>query len=144
MELVQLDRDDEGVLAAANGADLLVDVIPFEAAHAEQLLALDIGAIVAISSASVYADEQGRTLDEAEGVDDFPEFPVPIPSPSRPLSRATRRTRRRRRSSSGSCSRTGASPLPSFAPARSTGAATGWHASGSSSSAHSTGGPTSS
>jgi nucleoside-diphosphate-sugar epimerase len=27
----------------------------------------------------VYADEQGRTLDEAQGVDDFPELPVPIP-----------------------------------------------------------------
>jgi nucleoside-diphosphate-sugar epimerase len=27
----------------------------------------------------VYADDQGRTLDEAEGVDDFPELPVPIP-----------------------------------------------------------------
>ena len=27
----------------------------------------------------MYADEQGRTLDEAEGVDDFPELPVPIP-----------------------------------------------------------------
>lgn len=57
----------------------MVDVIPFEAAHAEQLLRLDVGAIVAISSASVYADEQGRSLDEAQGVDDFPEFPVPIP-----------------------------------------------------------------
>jgi nucleoside-diphosphate-sugar epimerase len=79
MELVQLDRDEEGALAVANGADLLVDVIPFEAAHAEQLLALDVGAIVAISSASVYADEQGRTLDEAKGVDDFPDFPIPIP-----------------------------------------------------------------
>jgi nucleoside-diphosphate-sugar epimerase len=54
-------------------------VIPFEAAHAEQLLTLDVGAIVAISSASVYADDQGRTLDEAHGVDDFPDFPVPIP-----------------------------------------------------------------
>jgi nucleoside-diphosphate-sugar epimerase len=75
-----LDRDDEGALGAvANGFDLLVDVIPFEAAHAEQVLALDVGAIVAISSASVYADEQGRTLDEAQGVDEFPEFPVPIP-----------------------------------------------------------------
>lgn len=77
--LVQLDRNEEGALEVANGADLLVDVIPFEAAHAEQLLALDVGAVVAISSASVYADEQGRTLDEAQGVDDFPEFPVPIP-----------------------------------------------------------------
>jgi nucleoside-diphosphate-sugar epimerase len=76
---VLLDRDTEGALTVASGFDLLIDVIPFEAAHAEQLLALDVGAIVAISSASVYADEQGRTLDEAQGVDDFPDFPVPIP-----------------------------------------------------------------
>ena len=78
-EFVALDRDEEGALAVANGVDLFVDVIPFNAAHAEQLLQLDVGAVVAISSASVYADEQGRTLDEAQGVDDFPEFPVPIP-----------------------------------------------------------------
>jgi nucleoside-diphosphate-sugar epimerase len=76
---VALDRDEDGALSIANGFDLVVDVIPFEAAHAEQLLELETGALVAISSASVYADEQGRTLDEAEGVDDFPEFPVPIP-----------------------------------------------------------------
>ena len=57
----------------------MVDVIPFEAAHAQQLLGLDTGALIAISSASVYADDEGRTLDEAEGVDDFPELPVPIP-----------------------------------------------------------------
>jgi nucleoside-diphosphate-sugar epimerase len=78
-DYVALDRDEDRALDVANGFDLLVDVIPFEAAHAEQLLRLDVGAIVAISSASVYADEQGRTLDEAQGVDDFPEFPVPIP-----------------------------------------------------------------
>jgi nucleoside-diphosphate-sugar epimerase len=78
-DYVALDRDDDKALAVANGFDLLVDVIPFEAAHAERALALDVGAIVAISSASVYADEQGRTLDEAQRVDDFPEFPVPIP-----------------------------------------------------------------
>jgi len=76
---VALDRDEEGALSVANGFEVVVDVIPFEAAHAEQLLELDTGALVAISSASVYADEQGRTLDEAQGVDDFPEFPVPIP-----------------------------------------------------------------
>jgi len=34
---------------------------------------------VAVSSASVYADDEGRTLDEAEAQDDFPDFPVPIP-----------------------------------------------------------------
>jgi nucleoside-diphosphate-sugar epimerase len=79
VKLVQLDRNEDEALAVANGADLLVDVIPFEAEHAEQLHALDVGAIVAISSASVYADEQGRTLDEAQGIDDFPDFPIPIP-----------------------------------------------------------------
>ncbi len=78
-DAVALDRDEQGALAVANGFDLIVDVIPFEAAHAGQLLSLDVGAILAISSASVYADNQGRTLDEAEGVEDFPEFPVPIP-----------------------------------------------------------------
>ena len=56
-----------------------MDVIPFESAHAEQLLACDVGAIVAVSSASVYADAEGRTLDEAQGIDDFPQLPVPIP-----------------------------------------------------------------
>lgn len=76
---VTLERDEQGALSVANGFELVVDVIPFEAAHAEQLLELDTEALVAISSASVYADEQGRTLDEAQGVDDFPEFPVPIP-----------------------------------------------------------------
>jgi nucleoside-diphosphate-sugar epimerase len=78
-DYVRLDRDEDGALSVANGFDLVVDVIPFEATHAEQVLGLDTGALVAISSASVYADEQGRTLDEAQGVDDFPDFPVPIP-----------------------------------------------------------------
>jgi nucleoside-diphosphate-sugar epimerase len=77
--LVHLDRNEEGALLPANGFDLLVDVVPFELAHAEQLLELDVGSIVAISSASVYADDAGRTLDEAEAADDFPDFPGPIP-----------------------------------------------------------------
>jgi len=79
LRAVQLDRDDEGALAMAHGSDVIVDVVPYERRHAEQLLELDVGAIVAISSASVYADEHGRTLDEAQGVDDFPDFPLPIP-----------------------------------------------------------------
>jgi nucleoside-diphosphate-sugar epimerase len=78
-DYLPLDRNEDGALSAANGFDLVVDVIPFEAAHARQLLELDTGALVAISSASVYADEQGRTLDEAQGVADFPDFPGPIP-----------------------------------------------------------------
>jgi nucleoside-diphosphate-sugar epimerase len=77
--LVHLDRDQDGALLPASGFDLLVDVVPFEIAHAEQLLRLEVGAIVAISSASVYADDQGRTLDEAEAENEFPEFGEPIP-----------------------------------------------------------------
>ena len=80
---VTLDRNDDAALAVADGFDLLVDVIPFKAEHAEQLLRRDVGAIVAISSASVYADDDGRTLDEATGVGDFPELPVPIPETQR-------------------------------------------------------------
>jgi len=79
VEYVALDRDEDGALAVANGFDLVVDVIPFEEVHARQLLELDAGALVAVSSASVYADARGRTLDEAEGVEDFPEFPSRIP-----------------------------------------------------------------
>lgn len=79
VEYVALDRNEDGALAVANGYDLVVDVIPFEEAHARQLLEIDTGALVAISSASVYADARGRTLDEAQGVDDFPEFPARIP-----------------------------------------------------------------
>ncbi len=78
-EYVALDREENGALSVANGFDLVIDVIPFEAAHARQLLELDTGALIAISSASVYADARGHTLDEAQGVDDFPELPLPIP-----------------------------------------------------------------
>ena len=73
-ELVTLDRDEPDSVAVANGFDLVVDVIPYEATHAEQLLTLDVGAIVAVSSASVYRDDQGRTLDEAQSEDEFPDF----------------------------------------------------------------------
>ena len=78
LPLVHLDRDEPRPLLPANGFDLLVDVVPYEVRHAEQLLELDVGAIVAISSASVYADDRGRTLDEADAPDAFPEFDGPI------------------------------------------------------------------
>jgi nucleoside-diphosphate-sugar epimerase len=93
---VTLDRDQEKALAVADGFDLLVDVIPFDAAHAEQLLARDVGGVVAVSSASVYADAEGRTLDEAQGEDDFPELPVPIPEtqPTVPPGDATYSTKK--------------------------------------------------
>jgi nucleoside-diphosphate-sugar epimerase len=79
---VTVDRADAAALAqAADGADVLVDVIPFRSADAEQLLALGqrVGALIAISSASVYTDDAGRSLDEAEAPEDLPRLPMPIP-----------------------------------------------------------------
>jgi len=80
--IVQLDREDNEALRAAlgDGVDVLVDFVAFEAGHADQLLALagSIGSLIVLSSSSVYADTQGRTLDEATGPADFPELPVPI------------------------------------------------------------------
>src|SRR5207247_4392136 len=75
VRVVHVDRDEDGALVAAvgDGVDLLVDVVPFEVRHARQLLSADAGAIVAISSASVFADDEGRTLDEAQSVGDFPD-----------------------------------------------------------------------
>ena len=77
------DRRRPGELEAAlgAGADVLVDVVAFDADDACQLAGLRsvVGSVVAISSASVYRDERGRTLDEATGEDDFPGLPVPVP-----------------------------------------------------------------
>ena len=41
------------------------------------------GSLVVISSASVYADDDGRTLDEADEEGEFPRVPVPIPETQR-------------------------------------------------------------
>lgn len=77
----QVDRasGDFDVLLA-EGADLVVDCIAYNAIDGRRLLdhAADMGALVAISSASVYADAEGRTLDEATGIDDFPAFDGPV------------------------------------------------------------------
>jgi nucleoside-diphosphate-sugar epimerase len=81
VELVELDRDQPDALAAglAGGADAVIDTVAFTEAHARQWIELeaDIGALVVISSASVYCDLARRTLDEAAETG-FPEFPVPI------------------------------------------------------------------
>jgi nucleoside-diphosphate-sugar epimerase len=77
------DRRDPGSLEGAlgAGADVLVDTVAFDAADARQLvdLAPVIGSVVVVSSASVYADSRGRTLDEATMEEEFPILPVPIP-----------------------------------------------------------------
>lgn len=79
---VSFDRREVSALKKAVGAgvDVLVDVIPYERADAEQLMGLKdlAGSMVAISTTSVYADEEGRTMDEATGEEDAPWMPVPI------------------------------------------------------------------
>jgi len=66
---VKLDRGDDKALRAAlgEGVDVLVDFVAFEPKHAEQLLALRglARSLVVVSSAAVYADEEGRPLDQA-------------------------------------------------------------------------------
>lgn len=79
---VAWDREEPGALARAlgAGADLLLNCVAFDAEHADHLLAVQgsVGRLLAVSSASVYRDEEGRTLDEAKDTG-FPRFPLPIP-----------------------------------------------------------------
>ena len=75
------DRSEAGALESAvgQGVDLLLDVVPYTLADAEQVVALRgrVGSVIAISSAAVYADAEGLTFDSQEqGL--FPRFPVPI------------------------------------------------------------------
>ena len=77
-----VDRRVPGELEAAlgAGADVLVDTVAFDAGDALQLAQLGalVGSLVAISSASVYRDGSGRTLDEATKEEEFPRLPVPV------------------------------------------------------------------
>lgn len=78
---ILLDRDKPGALASAlaQGADAVIDTTAYTPDHADQLLGIEdnVGAFVVISSASVYRDAKGRTLDEARQ-NGFPELPEPI------------------------------------------------------------------
>jgi nucleoside-diphosphate-sugar epimerase len=78
---VVFNRDDTGALRQAlrGGADAVIDTKAYTSKHAGQLIELsgDAGTLCVISSASVYQDYRGRTLDEA-GVGGFPDFPQPI------------------------------------------------------------------
>jgi nucleoside-diphosphate-sugar epimerase len=100
VRFARVDRAAPGELATAldDGVDVLLDVIPYTAEDAAQLVALAgrIASVIAISSASVYADADGRTLDEATGEEDFPRLPVPIPERQRtvPPGDATYSTRK--------------------------------------------------
>jgi nucleoside-diphosphate-sugar epimerase len=78
---VQLDRADDGALrtAVGDGVDVLVDFVAFERAHAEQLVGLAglVRSVVVLSSASVYADAEGLSIENVrEG--EFPRFRIPL------------------------------------------------------------------
>lgn len=79
---VRLDRYRPGELEGAleGGADVFIDVIAYDAEDAEQLLSIAgaVGSLIVVSSASVYRDEEGRTIDEATDEETFPDFPLPI------------------------------------------------------------------
>lgn len=81
IRLVTLDRENPGDLARAlgGGVDALIDVTAYGPAEGSQLLDVQgsVGALVVISSSSVYRDSAGRTLDEA-AQNGFPELPDPI------------------------------------------------------------------
>ena len=85
VESVVADREEDAQLRAAlgAGADVVLDTVAYGRSHAEQLNGLEgvVGSLVVISSASVYADDDGLALDGEEH--DFPQLPVPIPETQR-------------------------------------------------------------
>ena len=76
-----VDRADDAQLrnALGSGADVVYDSVAMNREHAEQLNALEglAGSLVVISTASVYADDDGRAFDGEGG--EPPRLPVPIP-----------------------------------------------------------------
>jgi nucleoside-diphosphate-sugar epimerase len=80
VESVTADREDDRQLQAAlgPGADVVYDSVAMNRRHGEQLNGLEgiVGSLVVISTASVYADDEGRAFDGEGG--DLPRLPVPI------------------------------------------------------------------
>lgn len=68
------DRDDPAQVRAAlaGGADVIVDVVAYTAAHARSVLeaSADVGSVVVVSSKAVYRDARGRHSNS----DDPPDF----------------------------------------------------------------------
>jgi nucleoside-diphosphate-sugar epimerase len=80
VESVVADRTDDAQLRAAlgAGADVVYDSVAMNREHGEQLNGLEglVGSLVVISTASVYADDEGRAFDGEGG--ELPRLPVPI------------------------------------------------------------------
>jgi nucleoside-diphosphate-sugar epimerase len=80
VQSVAADREDDTQLRAAlgAGADVVYDSVAMHRKHGEQLNGLEglVGSLVVISTASVYADDEGRAFDGEGG--ELPRLPVPI------------------------------------------------------------------
>src|SRR5436309_724497 len=80
VQSVAADRADDAQLRAAlgSGADVVYDSVAMSREHGEQLNGLEglVGSLVVISTASVYADDEGTAVDGEGG--DLPRLPAPI------------------------------------------------------------------
>jgi len=80
VQAVAADRADDEQLRAAlgSGADVVYDSVAMNREHGEQLNGLEglAGSLVVISTASVYADGEGRAFDGEGG--EPPRLPMPI------------------------------------------------------------------
>src|SRR5215470_163687 len=80
VESVAVDRENDPQLRTAlgSGADVVYDSVAMNRKHGEQLNRLEglVGSLVVISTASVYAYDQGRAFDGEGG--EPPQLPVPI------------------------------------------------------------------
>ena len=76
-------NDGELRAAVGAGADVVFDSVAMNREHGEQLNGLEglVGSLVVISTASVYADDEGRALDGEEA--SRRSLPVPIPETQR-------------------------------------------------------------
>jgi len=79
---VRIDRQDDAAMddLLGQGFDVVVDLLAFRAVHSAQLLrnAGSIGSVVMMSSAAVYQDGQGRTLQGVTSEDNAPAFSGPL------------------------------------------------------------------
>ncbi|HSW21593.1 MAG TPA: NAD-dependent epimerase/dehydratase family protein [Burkholderiaceae bacterium] len=77
-----VDRNDDAALDAvlAEGFDVVIDLLAFRLAHAQQLLrnASRIGSVIVLSTAAVYRDADGLTLMDVRDEATCPRFDGPV------------------------------------------------------------------
>lgn len=83
IETLAADRNDDAAMATllARGFDVVVDLVAFHAGHAAQLVrnAANLGSVVMLSSAAVYVDPEGRSLQAVHDDASAPRFGGPVP-----------------------------------------------------------------